>query len=216
MRSASQHTRLGRLGLLLAVALLAACSRPPSLTTEQASATIQQYLAENGAVCQPFFASWPVVVTDYERRNYSYLAQRVQALASAGLSFAEPTRIAPQGIPHPQEKDLVTARRYHLSALGERSFSGSSSADGKLCYATRQLQQVDSLGPIDKQSAHSYRSSVQAITVLHDVADWAHHPAIHAIFPNIAHTVQQSGQTHTWQLQWYQGQWRVDPLSLVD
>lgn len=203
-------------GSTAAVLFLTACSqKTPSLDAAQAQAAVQTFIDARNPVCQTFFAQWPVQVTDYERRNHSYHAQRLEALEAAGLVRHDASAILPksvQKVSAATAKDYIATKIYRLSLLGEQSYQSNNEDEGKFCYGKKVIERMAHISPVDAQGKEP-KASVRFVYQLQDLADWAAAPPLQAVFPTMAREITGVGQETPLQLVWRGGKWQVDPIA---
>lgn len=199
-----------------AVLLLGACGqKTPSLDAPQAQAAVQAFIDARNPVCQTFFAKWPVQVTDYERRNNSYHAQRLAALEAAGLVRHDASAILPksvQKVSAATAKDYIATKIYRLSLLGEQNYRSNNEDEGKFCYGKKVIERIAQVSPVDAKGKEP-KASVRFVYQLQDLADWAAAPELLAVFPTMAREIQGVGQEANLQLVWRGGKWQVDPIA---
>ena len=203
-------------GSTAAVLFLTACGqKAPSLDAAQAQAAVQTFIDARNPVCQTFFAQWPVQVTDYERRNHSYHAQRLEALEAAGLVRHDASAILPksvQKVSAATAKDYIATKIYRLSLLGEQSYQSNNEDEGKFCYGKKVIERMAHISPVDAQGKEP-KASVRFVYQLQDLADWAAAPPLQAVFPTMAREITGVGQETPLQLVWRGGKWQVDPIA---
>ena len=203
-------------GSTAAVLFLTACGqKTPSLDAAQAQAAVQTFIDARNPVCQTFFAQWPVQVTDYERRNHSYHAQRLEALEAAGLVRHDASAILPksvQKVSSANSRDYMATKIYRLSLLGEQSYRSNNEDEGKFCYGKKVIERMTHISPVDAQGKEP-KASVRFVYQLQDLADWAAAPPLQAVFPTMAREITGVGQETPLQLVWRGGKWQVDPIA---
>ena len=203
-------------GSTVAMLFLTACGqKTPSLDAAQAQAAVQTFIDARNPVCQTFFAQWPVQVTDYERRNHSYHAQRLEALEAAGLVRHDASAILPksvQKVSAATAKDYIATKIYRLSLLGEQSYQSNNEDEGKFCYGKKVIERMAHISPVDAQGKEP-KASVRFVYQLQDLADWAAAPPLQAVFPTMAREITGVGQETPLQLVWRGGKWQVDPIA---
>ena len=208
------------LRLILAAWLLAtflgACGQSKvSLDEAQAKAAVQAFIDARNPVCQTFFAKWPVQITDYERRNNSYHAQRLVALQAAGLVRYDASAILPksvQKVSAANAKDYIATKIYRLSLLGEQNYRSTSDEEGKFCYGKKVITRIASVSPVDTEGKEPV-ASVRFVYDLQDLAPWAATPELLAVFPTMQREIAGIGQESALQLVWRDKSWRVDPIA---
>ncbi len=203
-------------GSTAAVLFLTACGqKTPSLDAAQAQAAVQTFIDARNPVCQTFFAQWPVQVTDYERRNHSYHAQRLEALEAAGLVRHDASAILPksvQKVSSANSRDYIATKIYRLSLLGEQSYQSNNEDEGKFCYGKKVIERMAHISPVDAKGKEP-KASVRFVYQLQDLADWAAAPPLQAVFPTMAREITGVGQETPLQLVWRGGKWQVDPIA---
>jgi hypothetical protein len=203
-------------GSTAAVLFLTACGqKTPSLDAAQAQAAVQTFIDARNPVCQTFFAQWPVQVTDYERRNHSYHAQRLEALEAAGLVRHDASAILPksvQKVSSANSRDYMATKIYRLSLLGEQSYQSNNEDEGKFCYGKKVIERMAHISPVDAKGKEP-KASVRFVYQLQDLADWAAAPPLQAVFPTMAREITGVGQETPLQLVWRGGKWQVDPIA---
>ena len=203
-------------GSTAAVLFLTACGqKAPSLDAAQAQAAVQTFIDARNPVCQTFFAQWPVQVTDYERRNHSYHAQRLEALEAAGLVRHDASAILPksvQKVSSANSRDYMATKIYRLSLLGEQSYQSNNEDEGKFCYGKKVIERMAHISPVDAKGKEP-KASVRFVYQLQDLADWAAAPPLQAVFPTMAREITGVGQETPLQLVWRGGKWQVDPIA---
>ena len=203
-------------GSTAAVLFLTACGqKTPCLDAAQAQAAVQTFIDARNPVCQTFFAQWPVQVTDYERRNHSYHAQRLEALEAAGLVRHDASAILPksvQKVSSANSRDYMATKIYRLSLLGEQSYQSNNEDEGKFCYGKKVIERMAHISPVDAKGKEP-KASVRFVYQLQDLADWAAAPPLQAVFPTMAREITGVGQETPLQLVWRGGKWQVDPIA---
>ncbi len=219
LHAAHTTRRLALCASGLAVALgLSACDgwRTPELSEAEVLIALQDHVQERNPVCQAFFAQWPVQVTDYERRNRSYHAQRISAMFEAGLVDFSIGKILPSSVQKPTERDYIPVKSYHLTPAGLFAYRGSTAEDGRLCYAQKKIDRIVQIEPVVRGAGQrEYASRVRFVYRLDDVQNWAHHEAMQEVFPTIGRELKGSGQETELQLVQRKGRWVVDPIALL-
>jgi hypothetical protein len=205
---------------LLLVAGLGACGKfgKPELSPAQAQAAVQSFIDARNPVCQTFFATWPVQITDYERRNNSYHAQRLAALQAAGLVRYDPGAILPGSVQKPSRanaRDFIATKVYSLSELGQAAYrapTAQSPGDGKFCYGKKVIAHIVQVSPVETQSKEAV-ATVRFVYDLQDLAPWAATPALLEVFPTMAREIAGIGQETELHVVWRDKSWRVDPIA---
>ena len=202
---------------LLLVAGLGACGKfgKPELSPAQAQGAVQSFIDARNPVCQTFFAKWPVQITDYERRNNSYHAQRIAALEAAGLVRYDASAILPksvQKVSAANAKDYIATKIYRLSLLGEQHYRSNSDEEGKFCYGRKVIGRIVQVSPV-KADGKEPTASVRFVYQLQDLADWAATPELLAVFPTMEREIKGIGQETELHLVWRDKKWRVDPIA---
>ena len=203
-------------GSTAAVLFLTACGqKTPSLDAAQAQAAVQTFIDARNPVCQTFFAQWPVQVTDYERRNHSYHAQRLEALEAAGLVRHDASAILPksvQKVSAATAKDYIATKIYRLSLLGEQSYQSNNEDEGKFCYGKKTIERIAQISAVNTAGKEP-TASVRFVYQLQDLADWAATPELLAVFPTMEREIKGIGQESELHLVWRDKKWRVDPIA---
>ena len=199
-----------------ALVFLGACGQiKVSLDAVQARAALQAFIDARNPVCQTFFAKWPVQVTDYERRNNSYHAQRLAALEAAGLVRHDASAILPksvQKVSSANSRDYIATKIYRLSLLGEQSYRSHNEDEGKFCYGKKVIERIAQVSPVNTAGKEP-TASVRFVYQLQDLADWAATPELQAVFPTIEREIKGIGQESELHLVWRDKKWRVDPIA---
>ncbi|MFI0545624.1 MAG: hypothetical protein ACH34Y_01710 [Brachymonas sp.] len=201
---------------LLLVAGLGACGKfgKPELSPAQAQGAVQSFIDARNPVCQTFFAKWPVQITDYERRNNSYHAQRITALEAAGLVRYDRGAILPGSVQKPSRanaRDFIATKVYSLTELGQAAYR-SNADEGKFCYGKKVIASIASVTPVDTQGKEPV-ASVRFVYDLQDLAPWVATPALLEVFPTMSREIAGMGQETELQLVWRDKSWRVDPIA---
>ena len=198
------------------VLLLGACGQSKvSLDEAQAKAALQTFIDARNPVCQTFFATWPVQITDYERRNNSYHAQRLAALQAAGLVRHDASAILPksvQKVSAANAKDYIATKIYRLSLLGEQNYRSNNEDEGKFCYGKKVIERIAQVSPVNTDGKEA-TATVRFVYQLQDLADWAATPELLAVFPTMEREIKGVGQETELHLVWRDKQWRVDPIA---
>ena len=196
--------------------LLGACGAGKvGLDQPQAQAAVQTFIDARNPVCQTFFAKWPVQITDYERRNNSYHAQRLAALEAAGLVRHDASAILPksvQKVSAANSRDYIATKIYRLSLLGEQNYRSNNADEGKFCYGKKVIERIAQVSPVNT-SGKEPRASVRFVYQLQDLADWAATPELLAVFPTMEREIKGIGQETELHLVWRDKKWRVDPIA---
>jgi hypothetical protein len=196
--------------------LLGACGAGKvGLDQPQAQAAVQTFIDARNPVCQTFFAKWPVQITDYERRNNSYHAQRLAALEAAGLVRHDASAILPksvQKVSSANSRDYIATKIYRLSLLGEQSYQSNNEDEGKFCYGKKTIERIAQISAVNTAGKEP-TASVRFVYQLQDLADWAATPELLAVFPTMEREIKGIGQETELHLVWRDKQWRVDPIA---
>ena len=210
----------------LAATALLGCSyfSKAEINETQARAALEKFVDARNPVCQTFFVQWPVQVTDYERRNHSYHAQRLEALEAVGLVGHQVGAVLPksvQNIHKANSKDFIATKVYRLSDLGKQAYKAEKGADaaaageGKFCYASKAITRIVSLSPVNTQGKEP-TAVVTYVYELKDLAPWASDAKIQEVFPTIAREVAGLEQERKMHLRLRNKAWEVDPIASLD
>jgi hypothetical protein len=204
------------LAISAAALLLGVCGQSKvGLDEAQAKAAVQVFIDARNPVCQTFFAKWPIQITDYERRNNSYHAQRIAALEAAGLVRHDASAILPKSVHKPSAanaKDYIATKIYRLSLLGEQNYRSNNADEGKFCYGKKVIERIAQVSPVNT-SGKEPRATVRFVYQLQDLADWAATPELLAVFPTMDREIKGMGQEAELHLVWREKTWRVDPIA---
>ncbi len=196
--------------------LLGACGAGKvGLDQPQAQAAVQTFIDARNPVCQTFFAKWPVQITDYERRNNSYHAQRLAALEAAGLVRHDASAILPksvQKVSSANSRDYIATKIYRLSLLGEQNYQSNNEDEGKFCYGKKTIERIAQISAVNTAGKEP-TASVRFVYQLQDLADWAATPELLAVFPTMEREIKGIGQETELHLVWRDKKWRVDPIA---
>jgi hypothetical protein len=196
--------------------LLGACGAGKvGLDQPQAQAAVQTFIDARNPVCQTFFAKWPVQITDYERRNNSYHAQRLAALEAAGLVRHDASAILPksvQKVSSANSRDYIATKIYRLSLLGEQNYQSNNEDEGKFCYGKKTIERIAHISPVNTAGKEP-TASVRFVYQLQDLADWAATPELLAVFPTMEREIKGIGQETELHLVWRDKKWQVDPIA---
>ena len=196
--------------------LLGACGAGKvGLDQPQAQAAVQTFIDARNPVCQTFFAKWPVQITDYERRNNSYHAQRLAALEAAGLVRHDASAILPksvQKVSSANSRDYIATKIYRLSLLGEQSYQSNNEDEGKFCYGKKTIERIAQISAVNTAGKEP-TASVRFVYQLQDLADWAATPELLAVFPTMEREIKGIGQETELHLVWRDKKWQVDPIA---
>lgn len=196
--------------------LLGACGAGKvGLDQPQAQAAVQTFIDARNPVCQTFFAKWPVQITDYERRNNSYHAQRLAALEAAGLVRHDASAILPksvQKVSSANSRDYIATKIYRLSLLGEQNYQSNNEDEGKFCYGKKTIERIAQISAVNTAGKEP-TASVRFVYQLQDLADWAATPELLAVFPTMEREIKGIGQETELHLVWRDKKWQVDPIA---
>lgn len=216
MRAAARF--LACLGVCASMVWLGACDQlgwgKPTLDPAQAKAAVQAFIDARNPVCQTFFAKWPVQITDYERRNHSYHAQRIAALEAAGLVRYDPGAILPASVQKPSKakgRDFIPTKVYSLTEAGQQAYR-SNGDEGKFCYGQKVIARIASVSAINTQGKEPV-ASVRFVYDLENLAPWVATPALLEVFPTMSREVAHIGQETELKLVWRDKKWQVDLIA---
>lgn len=179
----------------LAAALAVGCSDPKAPSEDNFARALKPALERHPYCVLAEVLSWPSPVTTEHPafRSPTRIAQ-LDALAQAGLLRSEPRVVDTgrpvrdllisellQGARHETVKDTVTD--YHWTEAGDAALG-----DRGLCFGTPYLEKVVRW----TEPAEFMGAQVSEVTYsfsVHDVPNWASHPAIHTALPAVATAV---------------------------
>jgi len=185
------------LSTLVAVSLLAGCSRSGSADADTFATAVRSYLDKRGDLCLAK-NTWPIDVTQHEIDVGARNALQMPVLERLGLvssSVAE-IDVDDEGTPH-----HMKVRRYALTESGRKYYivrarvgaqAGTQAAQGDFCAAKLSLDKVvswDLQRGGDKEAHHA----VVTYTYKVDAAPWTQDAELQKVFPMVAGIVRGAG-----------------------